>query len=82
LIQCEDVIEFALGEEFGIAGDGRAVEFELELAVEMEAEGVLVAVTHWVPRSLEQQVVGNAGFSGEKAQTPFRNDRVIGEIRG
>jgi hypothetical protein len=40
-----------------------------------------VAVTHWVPRSFRQEVVGNAGVSGENAQTPCRNDRVIWEIR-
>jgi hypothetical protein len=79
--QCEGVIELAVGEESGIAGDGRAVKFQLELAVEIEAEGVMVAVTHWVPRSFQQEVVGNAGFSGENAQTPCRNDRAIWEKR-
>src|SRR5262249_2209399 len=29
-----------------------------------------------------QEVVGNAGFSEGKAQTPCRNERVIWEIRG
>jgi hypothetical protein len=33
------------------------------------------------PRSFQQEVVGIAGFSGEKAQTPCRNDRAIWEIR-
>src|SRR6516165_3135330 len=59
----------------------RAVKFQLELAVEIEAEVIILAVTHWVSRSLQQEVVGNAGFSGEKAQTPFRNDKAIWEIR-
>src|SRR5262249_37713906 len=49
---------------------------------EVNAQGVILAVTHWVPRSFRQAVVGNAGFSGEEAQTPCRNDRAIWEIRG
>jgi hypothetical protein len=56
------------------------VELQFHCAVELEAEGVIVAVTHWVPRSFQQEVVGNAGSSGAKAQTPCRNDRVIWEI--
>jgi hypothetical protein len=39
--QCEGVIEFAVGQKSGIAGDGRAVEFQLELAVAIESEGVI-----------------------------------------
>jgi predicted ester cyclase len=57
------------------------MEFQFELAVEIEAEGVILAVTHGVPRSFRQEVVGNAGFSREKAQTPCRNGRAIWEIR-
>src|SRR5262249_31349704 len=79
--QREGVIEFPIGEESGIAGDGRAVELQLELAVEIESEGVIFAFTHWVPRLFPQEVVENAGFSGQKAQTPCRNDRAIWEIR-
>jgi hypothetical protein len=80
--QPEGVIEFPIGEESGVTGDGRAVELQLDLAVEVNAQGVIVAVTHWVPLSFRQEVVGNAGFSREKAQTPCRNDRAIWEIRG
>jgi hypothetical protein len=57
------------------------MEFQLEVAVEIEAEGVILAVTHGVPRSFQQAVVGNAGFSKEKAQTSCRNDKAIWEIR-
>src|SRR5262249_55938201 len=80
--QSEGIVEFAVGEESGVAGDGGAVELQLDLAVEIDAQGVILAVTHWVPLSFRQEVVGNAGFSGEKAQTPCRNDRAIWEIRG
>jgi hypothetical protein len=57
------------------------VELQLDLAVEVNAQGVIVAVTHRVPRSFRQKAARNAGFSREKAQTPCRNDRAIWEIR-
>jgi hypothetical protein len=57
------------------------VKFQLELAVEIESQGVIFAFTHWVPRSFQQEVVGIAGFSEEKAQTPCRNERPTWEIR-
>src|SRR5262249_31563657 len=78
--QAQRVVEFAVGQESSVAGDRGAVEHQFDLAVEVHAQGVLVAVTHWVPRSFRQEVVGNAGFSGEKAQTPCRNDRIIWEM--
>src|SRR5262249_18210058 len=78
--QFEGVVEFTVGEESGVTGDGRAVELQLDLAVEVKAQGVMVAVTHWVPRSFRQEWVGNAGFSGEKAQTPCRKPRFIWEM--
>jgi hypothetical protein len=34
--QAEGVVEFAIGEEAGVAGDGRAVELKLDLAVEID----------------------------------------------
>ena len=80
--QPEGVIEFPIGEESGVTGDGGPVKLQFDFAVEIDADGVVLAVTHWVPRSFRQEVVGNAGFSEEKAQTPCRNDRVIWEIRG
>jgi tetratricopeptide (TPR) repeat protein len=80
--QSQGVVEFAVGKQSGVTGDGRAVEFQLDAAVEVNAQGVILAVTHWVPLSFREEVVGNAGFSREKAQTPCRNDRAIWEIRG
>jgi hypothetical protein len=41
------------------------VEFQLELAVEIEAHGVMVAVTRRIPQSFQQDVFGNAGFPGK-----------------
>src|SRR5262249_21666083 len=79
--QAEGVIEFPVGEESGVTGDGRTVELQLDLAVEVNPHRVILAVTHWVPLSFRQVVVGNAGFAREKAQTPCRNYRVIWEIR-
>jgi hypothetical protein len=79
--QSEGVVEFAVGKESGVTGDGRTVELELDFAIKIDAEGVILAVTHWVSRSFRQESVGNAGFSREKAQTPCRNGRAIWEIR-
>src|SRR5262249_36517185 len=79
--QSEGVVEFAVSEESGVTGDGRTVELELDFAIKIDAEGVILAVTHWVSQSLGQEIVGNAGFSREKAQTPCRNDRAIWESR-
>src|SRR6516162_2019333 len=77
--QCEGVIEFAVGEESGVTGDGRAVEFQLELAVEIESEGTIFALTHWVPRSFQHEVVGNAGFSeGEGANAMPKRPSHLG----
>jgi len=39
------------------------VELQLDLTVEVHAEGIISAVTHEVPRSDWQRIVGNAGFS-------------------
>src|SRR5262249_17824159 len=75
--QAEGVVEFPIGKEPGVTGNGRAVELQLDLTVEVNAQGVILAVTHWVPRSFQQEIVGNAGFSKEKAQTPCRNGRTI-----
>jgi hypothetical protein len=79
--QSEGVIEFPTGEESGVTGVGGAAELQLDVAVEIDAQGVLLAVTHWVSRSFRQEVGGNAGFFEEKAQTPCRIDRAIWEIR-
>lgn len=53
--QEEGVIEFAVGEKSGVSGDGGAVELQLDLPVEIDAQGVVVAVTHWLPRSFRQE---------------------------
>jgi len=44
--QSEGIIEFPIGKESGVTGDGGAVELRLELAVEIDAERVIVAVTN------------------------------------
>jgi hypothetical protein len=40
-------------------------------------QGVVLAFTHWVPRSIRQAVVGNIEFPAAKAQMPCRAERVI-----
>ena len=44
--ELEGVVEFAVGQESGIAGDVGAVEFEAEAAVELGSEWLGLAVTH------------------------------------
>ena len=44
--EVEGVVEFAVGQESGIAGDVGAVEFEAEAAVELGSERLGLAVTH------------------------------------
>src|SRR5262249_33429946 len=80
--QSEGIVEFAVGEESGVTGDGRAVELQLDLAVEIEAHGVVLAVTHWVPRSFRQERPRNAGFSRVFAQMSCRKPRFIWEMWG
>jgi hypothetical protein len=53
--QSDGIVEFAVGEESGVTGDCRAVELQLDLAVEIDAQGVIVAVIHWVPLSFRQE---------------------------
>jgi hypothetical protein len=42
--QAEGVVEFAIGEESGVAGDGGPVELQFDLTVEVNAQGVILAV--------------------------------------
>jgi hypothetical protein len=49
--QLKGIIEFTVGEESGVTSDGGTVELQLDFAVEIDAQGVMVAVTHWVPLS-------------------------------
>ena len=49
--QPEGVVAFAAGEKSGVTGDGGPVELQLDFAVEIDAGGVVLAVTPWVHRS-------------------------------
>jgi hypothetical protein len=44
--ELEGVVEFAVGQESGIAGDVGAVEFETEAAIELGSKWLGLAVTH------------------------------------
>ena len=44
--QSEGIVEFAVGEESGVTGDGRAMKLQFDFAVEIDAHGVVSAVTH------------------------------------
>ena len=67
----------------GITGDRRSVELQPDLAVEIDANGVVLAFTHEVPRSFWQVLVGNAGNPNSRvsAQVSCQNGRAIWEIR-
>jgi hypothetical protein len=36
-----DLVEFKVSEESGVTGDGRAVKFQLDVAVEVNVQGVI-----------------------------------------
>src|SRR5262249_51025007 len=78
--QLKGVVEFAVGKESGVTGDGRAVELQLDWAVGIDAQGVMVAVTHEVPRSEWQRIIGTAGISGVSAQISCRTPKGIWEM--
>jgi hypothetical protein len=78
--QSERVVEFPVSEESGVTGNGRSVELQFEVVVEIDSQGVLLAVTPGVPHPFRQVVVGNAGFSRVLAQIPCRKSRSIWEM--
>jgi hypothetical protein len=57
--QVEGVVEFAVGQQSGIAGDLGAEEAEPETAVELGAKRLGWAVTHEDCSSNGQKVAGN-----------------------
>ena len=50
--QPERFIEFSIGQKTGITGDVRTVEFETDLAVEIDPQGTPFALTHRIPQSM------------------------------
>jgi hypothetical protein len=71
-----------MNKESGVTGDRRAVELQLDVAVEINTQGVIVALTHWVPRSFRQEVVGKAGFSGGKGANAVPKRPSLFQQRG
>jgi hypothetical protein len=45
----EDLVELSVGQEPCVARDARAMELELQPAVELEPERPLSRFTHWIP---------------------------------
>jgi hypothetical protein len=74
--QVRGIVEFPVGKESGVTGDGGSTELRLSAAVEIDPCGVILTVTHCVPRSFPQKAVRNGGFCGEMGQTPCRGDRA------
>jgi hypothetical protein len=46
--ETEGVVEFAIGQQFGIGGDPRTMELKLHVAVENEPERTIDQFTRWV----------------------------------
>jgi hypothetical protein len=57
------------------------VELQIDLAVEIDAQGVMVAVTHWFPLSFRQEVVENAGFPGTMRKRHAETIKPSGKSR-
>src|SRR5262249_44733472 len=70
--QVEDVVELAVGQQSGIAGDLGAEEAEPETAVELGSQGVGLAVTHEDRPAFRQEKVRNPGILGVLAQLSCR----------
>ena len=67
--QPEGTIGFAVGEESDVPGDSRAVKLQLDCAVELDADGIVLAVIPWGPRSFRPEVVlREIPIQGEKAR--------------
>jgi hypothetical protein len=79
--QIEGVVEFAVGQESGIAGDLGAEEAEPEPAVELGSKRLGRTVTHEVGSTNGQEVVGNPGNRRVPAQLSCRFRLLIWEIR-
>src|SRR5262249_8227699 len=62
--QIEGVVEFAVGQESGIAGDVGPVEFEAEAAIELGSKWLCLAVTHQRSLSGWQETSENPGKPG------------------
>ena len=79
--EVEGVVEFAVGQQSGIAGDVGAVEFEAEAAVELGSEWLGLAVTHRESLSGRQETSENPGKPGSFAQVLCQTQGFIWEIR-
>src|SRR5262249_23773738 len=79
--QVEGVVEFAVGQESGIAGDLGPEESEPETAVELRSQQLGRAVTHEDCSANRQEVAGNPGIPTALAQLSCRFRLLIWEIR-
>src|SRR5918998_672644 len=79
--EVEGVVEFAVGQQSGIAGDVGAVEFEAEAAVELGSKWLGLAVTHRESLSGRHESSENPGKPGSFAQVLCQNQGLIREIR-
>jgi hypothetical protein len=78
--QVEGVVEFAVGQQSGIADDLGAEESEPETAVELRSKRLGRALTHEDCSAKGQEVVGNPGIRRVLAQLSCRCRPLIWEI--
>lgn len=79
--ELQGVVEFAIGEQSGIAGDVGAVEFETQAAVELGPKWVALAVTHQESLSRRQETSEKPGEQEVFAQFLCQKQGLISEIR-
>src|SRR5262249_3072718 len=79
--ELEGVVEFAVGQQPGIAGDVGPVEFEAEAAIELGSKWLCLAVTHQRSLSGWQETSENPGNPGGFAQVLCHTQGFIWEIR-
>jgi hypothetical protein len=79
--ELQGVVEFAVGQESGIARDVGPVELEAQAAIELGSERLDLAVTHRESLSEQQETGENPGKPRGFAQVLCQNQGFIWEIR-
>ena len=79
--ELQGVVEFAVGQESGIAGDVGPVEFDAEPAIELGSEWLGREITHRESLSGRQEMSETPGNPGNFAQVLCQIQGLIWEIR-
>src|SRR6059058_3756395 len=79
--QVQRVIQFPIDQQSRVAGDFRAVEFELETAVKSHPKSILAAFTHWILRTPCPQTRKTPAFMRPNGNSLYVESTAIREIR-